>query len=119
MLIALWIVTGLLAAAYFFAGGTKMLRPKQTIVTMLPWAEDFSTWQIKVIGALEFLGALGLILPGVTGIAPWLTVAAAFGLALVQVGAIVTHARRQEPFVINIVMLAAALLVAIGWLLVG
>jgi uncharacterized membrane protein len=79
MNIAVRIVSGLLAAAYLFAGTNKATRPKDKLVGSLPWAEDFSPATIKFIGTVEILGAIGLILPWLTGIAPFLTPLAAPG----------------------------------------
>ena len=69
MNIAVWIASGLLAAAYLFAGTNTATRPKDKLVDSLPWAEDFSPTTIKFIGIMEILGAIGLILPWLTGIA--------------------------------------------------
>jgi len=79
MNIAVWIVSGMLAAAYLFAGTNKATRPKDKLVDSLPWAEDFRPETIKFIGIMEILGALGLILPWMTGIAPVLNPLAATG----------------------------------------
>ncbi|GAA1613854.1 hypothetical protein GCM10009789_80020 [Kribbella sancticallisti] len=81
----------------------------------MKWTEDFSAGMLKVIGAAEVLGALGLILPGAFDVAPVLVPVAATGLAVLMLGAIVTHARRKEPqpIVINVVLLILALVVAI------
>ncbi len=62
----------------------------------MDWVEDFSDGQVKGIGALELLGALGLVLPWALGIAKVLTPIAALGLAAVMGGAVVTHLRRKE-----------------------
>ncbi|GAA1056916.1 hypothetical protein GCM10017608_10680 [Agromyces luteolus] len=114
--IALWIASGILAAAYLAAGLIKLIRPKPQLKSMLPWTEDFAPATIKLIGAVELLGAVGLIVPWATGILPVLTPLAATGLVIVQVSAIVTHVRRGEakvtPF--NVTMLAVALFIAIG-----
>jgi hypothetical protein len=65
---------------------------------------------VRTIGFLEVLGAIGLILPPLTGIAPWLALAAAIGFVLVQVGGIILHLSRGEAKVIglNIVLVVAA-----------
>lgn len=116
MNIALWIVQALLAVAFLGAGAMKLTQPKEKLVTSLAWAESFSPTSIKLIGAAEILGALGLVLPALTGIAPVLTPLAAVGLAVVMVGAIVTHGRRGEtPMIaVNAVLLALAVFVAWG-----
>jgi uncharacterized membrane protein YphA (DoxX/SURF4 family) len=116
MLIAVWIVSGLLALAFLAAGIMKVARPHAKTVEGMPWAEDFPAPAVRTIGILEILGAIGLILPALTGILPILTPIAAVGLALIQVGAIVVHVRRKEYKVIpgNLVLLALALFVAIA-----
>ena len=65
---------------------------------------------VRTIGALEILGAAGLILPPMTGIAPWLAIAAAIGLVLIQVGGIALHLSRGEARLIglNIALLVTA-----------
>jgi hypothetical protein len=66
---------------------------------------------VRTIGVLEVLGALGLILPPLTGIAPALAIAAAIGLVLLQVGGISLHLSRGEAKMIG---LNVALLVLAG-----
>jgi hypothetical protein len=66
---------------------------------------------VRTIGVLEVLGALGLILPPLIGIAPPVALAAAIGLVLIQVGGISLHLRRGEARLIG---LNLALLVLAG-----
>jgi hypothetical protein len=115
--LVLWIVAGLLAAVFLATGLLKLARTKaQLAASGLGWTEDFGAGTIKAIGATEVLAALGLILPGVTGIAPVLVPLAAIGLVLVMAGAIVVHARRHETplLVANAVLLVLAAFVAWG-----
>jgi len=116
MNVALWIVAGLLAAAFLAAGAMKLSQPREKIAASMGWAEDFSAGTIKMIGAFEVLGAIGLILPALVGVAPVLVPLAAVGLAVIMVGAIVTHLRRKEtqPVLVNVVLLALAVFVAVG-----
>ena len=116
MNIALWIVAGLLAIAFLGAGVMKLTQPKEKLQTNMGWVADFSVLQVKGIGALELLGAIGLIVPGVTGIAPILVPIAALGLAVIMIGAAVTHIRRSEtPMAsVNLVLFAGAVFVAWG-----
>ena len=117
MNVVLWIVAGVLAAAFLASGLMKLAQPRKKIVDSgMGWAEDFSDGAVKGIGALEVLGALGLILPAVFDVAPVLVPTAAVGLALVMAGAAVVHARRKEStnIVVNIVLLALAAFVAWG-----
>jgi hypothetical protein len=116
--VVLWIAAGLLAVLYLFAGGMKLATPREKLLENpnMGWVADFSEAAVKGIGAVEILGALGLILPRALDIAPVLTPLAATGLALVQVGAIVVHARRKETKALpmNVVLLVLAAFVAVG-----
>lgn len=113
--IATWIVSGLLAAMFIFAGATKALRPKEKL-TNLPWTREYSAGTVKFIGIAEFLGGVGLILPWLTGIAPVLTPIAATGLVIIQILAAIHHIRHNEAKVLpmNILLGLAALFVAIS-----
>src|ERR1700730_1767607 len=115
--IAVWIASGLLAAAYLFAGGTKLLTPKERLAknpSMAAAAEALSATALKLIGGVEVAGALGLILPWLPCTAPILPPAAAVGLALLQVGAALFHGRRAEykQWPVNAVFLALAVFIA-------
>ncbi|GAA1791970.1 DoxX family protein [Luedemannella flava] len=116
MHIAYWILAGLLALFYLYAGGLKVSRTQDQLRPMMAWVDQIPMPAVRLIGTLEILGAVGLILPPLTGIAPVLALVAAIGLALIQVGGIVVHVSRGETRVIglNIGLLAAA--VATAWL---
>lgn len=114
--IVLWIVQGLLAFVFLITGAMKLLVPREKAMERAPYCEDYSQRELHLIGVAEILGALGLILPAVTGILPWLTPLAAVGLALLMVGAIRTHYRREEYNYIvgNVILLLLSLFVAYG-----
>jgi hypothetical protein len=118
MNLALWIVTGLLAAVFLVAAVNKLILPKEKLAAAPggAWSEDFSRGALATIATLEILGVLGLILPAVLDIAPVLGPLAAVGLALVMVGAIITRLRRHEGWAImlNVAYLALAVFVAWG-----
>lgn len=117
MNITLWIVAAVLAMAFLAAGLMKISQPQEKLAASgMAWTEDFNSRAVKAIGLAEVLGALGLILPAVTGIATFLVPLAATGLAIVMVGAISTHIKRGEnqAVVINAVLGAMALIVAVG-----
>ncbi|HEY3688346.1 MAG TPA: DoxX family protein [Streptosporangiaceae bacterium] len=116
MEIAYWIIAAILAVMYLFSGGKKAVQSKDALRPMMGWVDTFPLPLVRTIGVLEILGAIGLILPPLTGIAPWLAVAAAVGLVLVQIGAMVLHLRRGEAKLIglNIILLLAA--AAAAWL---
>ncbi|MEV6986453.1 DoxX family protein [Sphaerisporangium sp. NPDC051017] len=116
MNVFLWVLQALLALAFGLAGVLKTTRPKEQLAPQMPWVNDFSAGTVKLIGAVEFLAALGLILPAATGIAPILTPLAATGLVITMIGAIIVHGRRGEPqgIVINVILLVLAAVVAWG-----
>jgi len=116
MNIALWIVGGLLAAVFLFAGLAKATVAKGELAAKMPWVEDFSAAMVKLIGLLEVLGAVGLVVPAFVDGAGVLVPLAATGLAITMVLAIAVHVRRKENqvIVVNLVLLACAVLVAAG-----
>ncbi|MFI6393341.1 DoxX family protein [Nonomuraea sp. NPDC050547] len=116
MNVFLWVLQAVLAAVFGLAGIMHATQPKEKLRPMAPWVDDFPLLRIRLIGAAELLGALGLILPSVTGVVPILTPAAAVGLALTMLGAAATHTRRKEPaaLAVNLVLLAMAAFVAWG-----
>jgi hypothetical protein len=80
---ALWVVQALLAALFLFAGGVKLLLPAEALRGPFPLPVAF----LRFIGLAEALGALGLILPGLTRIRTGLTPLAAAGLVIIMAGA--------------------------------
>jgi uncharacterized membrane protein YphA (DoxX/SURF4 family) len=122
MNVALWVVQAALAVAFLFTGGNKILRSKDALAKLgMTFVEDFSAMSVKLIGAAEVLGALGLILPRATGIAPVLTPIAAVGLAIIMIGAAVTHLRRKESKAVgpNVLLFVLAAFVAVGRFITG
>ncbi|XVS62716.1 DoxX family protein [Actinosynnema sp. CA-299493] len=118
MNLALWIVTGVLAAAYVLGGGGKLVLSKQKIAATGPaaaWTEDWSAGAVKAIGAVEVLGGVGLVLPAVLGIAPVLAPSAAIGLMVVMVGATVVRVRRRELKLAVVDLVYLALLAFVVW----
>jgi hypothetical protein len=88
MNIALWIAQGLLAAAFLFSGGLKLVLPPAALAGAAPVPMPVSF--LRFIGGCETLGALGLILPMALKIRPGLTPLAAVGLVMIMIGATVT-----------------------------
>jgi uncharacterized membrane protein YphA (DoxX/SURF4 family) len=114
--IALWFVAGVLAAMFLLAGGMKVARPKEKLLPIMQWATTWSRPQLQALGAVEVLGAIGLILPRALNIAPVLTPIAAVGCAIVMAGAVVTHIRMKDykGTGMPLVLLALAIVVAAG-----
>lgn len=85
MIVALWIVQGLLAVIFLFTGGMKLALPIDVLTKQMP----LPGWFVRSLGVAEVLGALGLLLPGLLRIQPHLTPLAATGLVIIMIGAIV------------------------------
>ena len=94
--IVLWIVQALLALAYVTAGVQKAFFSFDTLVQTIFWVAYVPHPLVRFIGASELLGAIGLIVPGATGIKPRLTTLAAAALTLIMASATVLHGVRGE-----------------------
>jgi hypothetical protein len=108
--IAYWIIAALLAAFYVYAGGIKLVQSKEQLQPMMAWVDRTPMWAVRAIGAVEVLGAIGLILPPLTGIAPRLALVAAIGFVVLQILATGVHLARGD----KMIGLNAALIVVAG-----
>ncbi|MFE7407096.1 DoxX family protein [Isoptericola sp. NPDC057559] len=91
MAVAYWVVVALLAVVYLYSGGKKVAQSRDRLRPMMAWVDDLPLGLIRTIGALELLGVVGLVVPPLTGVAPWLALVAAVGLVALQVGATTLH----------------------------
>ncbi|MBQ0852710.1 DoxX family protein [Streptomyces sp. BH-SS-21] len=106
---AYWIVAGLLALFYLYGGGVKVVRSREGLRPMMAWVDSTPMPAVRAIGVIEVLGAIGLILPPLTGIAPWLAPVAATGFVVLQIGATGVHLRLGDRRIaLNIVLLLTA-----------
>jgi hypothetical protein len=100
----LWVVQGLLAALFLFAGVMKLVLPAEALTAQSPFSAEF----LRFIGVCETLGAIGLLLPGLLRIKPELTAIAAGGLVIIMVGATVftlttpAAATAAIPFIVGV-----------------
>ncbi|HEY0217269.1 MAG TPA: DoxX family protein [Cellulomonas sp.] len=110
MTLAYWILAALLAAFYLSSGGVKVLRSRDGLRPMMAWVDDVPLALVRTVGVLEVLGAVGLVVPPLVGVAPWLALVAAAGLVVLQVGAGGLHLSRGETRQIglNVGLLLAA-----------
>ena len=111
----LWVIQIVLALAFLAAGAGKLTQPREKLVERMAWAEDFSPGTIKLIGAVEVLGAVGLVLPALTGVLVWLTPLAAAGLAVTMVLAAVVHVRRGETQMVVVNLVLGLLAAFVAW----
>ncbi|MDT6984395.1 DoxX family protein [Streptomyces lusitanus] len=109
MNIAYWIVAGLLALLYFYAGTLKVIRSRDQLRPMMAWVDRVPLPALRALGAVEILGAAGLVLPPLTGVATWLASAAAIGFVLLQIGAIAVHLTGEDRRItLNVGLIATA-----------
>lgn len=120
MNVFLWILQVVLAGTFLMAGAMKLMKSRAEIAAAQPdrmaWIEDVSDGTARLAGGAEVLGALGLILPAITGVVPALVPLAAAGLAVTMILAAVFHSRRGESqaMMMNIVLAIVALIVMWG-----
>ncbi|MFC6085613.1 DoxX family protein [Sphaerisporangium aureirubrum] len=126
--IALWAAQILLAGVFLGSGVVKSIWPKDRVIASgQTGVAPFPQPVIRLVAAAELCGAAGLIAPWATGIAPLLTPAAAIGLSVVMIGALISHSallradrragrgsREARNLAVNTVILALCLFVAIG-----
>jgi hypothetical protein len=106
---AYWIVAGLLALFYLYAGTLKVVRSRDQLRPMMAWVDRIPLSALRALGTAEILGAAGLTLPPLTGVAPALAPVAASGLVLLQIGAITVHLTGQDRRIaLNAGLLATA-----------
>ncbi|TIC88014.1 DoxX family protein [Nocardioides sp. GY 10113] len=111
MEIAYWVIAGLLAALYAWSGAKKLLQSRDALRPMMGWVDDVPLPLTRSIGAVEVAGAVGLLVPPLVGLLPWLAVVAAIGFVFLQLAAAGFHLSRDEqrqvPFNLLLMLLAA------------
>jgi uncharacterized membrane protein YphA (DoxX/SURF4 family) len=108
--VTLWVVQGLLASLFLFAGSMKLVMPLEGMAgpVALPGL------LIRFVGVAEVLGAVGLILPGLLRIHAELTPVAAAGLVIIMIGATVITAMGGAiapavvPFIVGVLAASVA-----------
>jgi hypothetical protein len=102
VIIAYWIVAGVLALFNLYAGGLKVVRSKEQLAPMMGWVDTVPMPAVRLIGMVEVLGAVGLVLPPATGVLPVLALVAAAGFLVLQLLATGLHLSRGEAKVIGL-----------------
>ncbi|WP_422772329.1 DoxX family protein [Plantactinospora sp. WMMC1484] len=117
MNLALWIAAGLLAAVSVTGGITKMFVPREKLAALNggEWTGHAGVGFIKTIGVLEFLAAVGLILPAVLDIAPFMVPVTAVCWVLLMVGAAIIHVRLGQFRLVMVNLGYVALAAFIAW----
>lgn len=114
--ICLWTAQIFLAFMFSYAGFMKLTKSAQGLSDIgWHWATTLPLGFIRFLAVMELLAAIGIILPTLTGILPYMGNLAAVGMILVQIAAIILHAKRQETkntILLNLILLASAGFVA-------
>lgn len=115
-IMGLWAAQIVLAIIFGLAGFMKATQPIEDLTAMMGWPGQAPELLVRFIGVAEIAGALGMILPVLTGILPRLTALAALGLVVIQVLAMGLHIYRGEIEILplNLVLLALAVFVMFG-----
>ena len=110
MNITLWVLQVLLAVAFFAHGLLFLFPPADMLELMKPIPPGFRLF----LGVAEVLAAVGLTLPGVARILPWLISCAAAGVMVIMIGATIFHTVRGEisSAITTVVLLVIATFVA-------
>ena len=112
---SLWIVQILLGVAFFTTGTMKLTQPLELLAANMPWVTASPAWLARFIGVAELAGAIGLVLPSVTRVAPRLTSLAAIGLVIIMVLASCVHLSRGEVGILPATFLLAGLAAFVAW----
>jgi hypothetical protein len=110
----MWAIQIFLAVAFGAAGTMKLVRSKAQLAANphMGWVHSVPEDRIKLLGIAEVLGAIGLVVPMATGIAPILTRVAAVCLATLMGGAVATHTMRGESAAVSTIL--AVLVIAVA-----
>ena len=116
MNVALWIVQGILATAFFVLGAFQLIIPAEDLAVHVAWAGDAPAWLVRLAGMAEILGAAGLILPWWLDTKRVLTPWASTALGLVMLLATALHGSRGEIWgmLLNMSLFGMAAFVAWG-----
>ena len=112
--IALWLAQALLALFFLMAGVNHGILPVEQAAQRAPWVTGVPFALLRFIGFAELAGAVGLVLPAATRIAPRLTPFAALGVMTIMLLAIPFHLSRGETFV-AMHAIVAALAAFVAW----
>lgn len=115
--LALWIAAGLLAAVSLTGGLTKTLVPKDKLATIkgAEWTRQARPGFVTTIGVIELLAALGLVLPAVLDVAPFMVPVTATCWILLMVGAMIVHSRLSQFALVLVNLGYVALAAFIAW----
>lgn len=111
MNIILWIIQGLLAVTFIWAGSMKIFKPEDL---PFPWVKDNPNL-VLLTGIVDLLGGLGIALPALFCMQPKLTIFAAYGIIALMTVASAFHISRGEGSDIGFNIFIALLAVFVAW----
>lgn len=110
-----WILQGIMAAMFLMAGFMKSFTPVEQLPENLSWGKEMPGL-LRFVGISELLGAIGLILPSLLRIAPFLSVLAATGFSIIMILAAGFHTMRNEYHMIPVNLVLLLISLVIIWL---
>jgi uncharacterized membrane protein YphA (DoxX/SURF4 family) len=110
--IGLWSAQIALAIVFALSGGMKVTAPAAELVKMTP---GLPLAFLRFIGFAELAGAIGILLPALTRIAPSLTPLAASGFVVVMASAAILHLVRGQLAELAVVIVLGALAFFVAW----
>lgn len=113
--ILLWIAQGILCAMFLMAGTMKMITPDDEMMKNMPDASAGFLTFIRFLGACEFLGGVGMILPSLLRIKPILTPIAGMGIAITMIVAVGMHISKGETSATVTTAVLAVLAIFVIW----
>lgn len=111
----LWALQGLLSLSFLAAGLMKTMQPIAELAKNLPWTTQVPEFLVRFIGLSEFLGGVGLLLPGLLRIKPVLVAVAGAGLATVMGLAVLFHLFRGEAAMAVPAIVLGLLSLLVAW----
>ena len=114
--VALWVTQAFVAASFVGAAGMKLGMPIAQLSGIWPWTGELSPAVVRLLGAIDLAGGLGVLLPSMTRIRPRLAVLAAACCIVLQVCAMAFHGSRGEwnATPVNVVFIACCAFMAWG-----
>ncbi|MRW93494.1 DoxX family protein [Duganella sp. FT80W] len=113
--VALWVAQTLIFIAFILFGCMKLFLPVQQLASMWVWPGEVPEWFLRLMGAIDVAGGVGILLPALTRIQPRLGVLAALGCVVLQLAAIMFHSSRGEFAALPLNFILLALVSFILW----
>lgn len=104
--VGIWALAAILAAIFLVAGGGKLVGAPKQVDSFAHWG--YASWFLYVIGAVEAVGAIGLLVPRVAVFSVLL-------LGVTMLGAALTHLVHHEMMAVPVPLAVLSLLAVVGY----